>query len=84
MELIFFLIEDLLDPYPALIIPSSSEPYRALTIPLPTNIFPNKRVPNVSNNMLRNPPFSSFALFAIVSLTPSNNNRQSLRDLTIL
>ena len=35
------------------------------------------------NSILRNPPFCSFALFLIVSLTPSNNNPESSRDLTI-
>ena len=33
------------------------EPYPALIIPLPVNIFPNKVVPNVPYNILRNPPF---------------------------
>ena len=46
-----FFIEDLLDPQTALFIPS------------PANIFPNKLAPNVPNNILRNPPFCSFASF---------------------
>ena len=34
-------------------------------------------VPNVT---IRNPPSCSFASFLIVSLTPSNNNLESLRE----
>ena len=55
----------------------------ALIVPLPVNRFPNKLAPNVSNNILRNPPFRSFALFLIVSLTPFINNPDCSRDLTI-
>ena len=79
----FFLIEDPLEPYPALIIPLPLEPYPALTIPLPASIFPNKLASNVPNNILRKHPFCSFASFLIVSLTPSNNNPGSSRALTI-
>ena len=52
-------------------------------IPLPANIFPNKIAPNVTNKILRNPPFYSFASFWIVSLTPFNNKPESSRYLTI-
>ena len=37
---------------------------------LPDSKFPNKIVPNVPNNVPRNPPSCSFTLFSIVSLTP--------------
>ena len=87
------LNEDLLNPQPALTIPSPLEPYPALTTPLPanifpnklapTNIFPNKLAPNVPNNTLRNLPFYSFASFLMVLLTPSNNDPEFSRDLTI-
>ena len=53
----------------------------ALITPLSANIFPNKLVSNVPNNILRNPPFCPFASFLIVSVTPSNNNQESSRDL---
>ena len=72
------LIEDPLDPWLTLAVPSPS-----LITPLPANIFPNRLAPNVPNNILRNPPFCSLASFLIVSLTPSNNNPESSRDLTI-
>ena len=52
-------------------------------IPLLAYIFPNKLASNVPNNMLRNPPFYSFALFLTVSLTPFNNIPESSGDLTI-
>ena len=52
--------------------------------PFPAKVFPNKLAPNVMSNILRNPPFCSFALFWIVSLTPFNNKPESSRDLTIL
>ena len=45
------------------IIPLLLGPYPALIIPLPVSIFPNKLAPNVPNNILRNPPFCSFASF---------------------
>ena len=77
------VIEDLVEPYPVLIIPLPLEPYPALTIPLHASIFPNKLASNVPNNMLRNHPFCSLASFLIVSLTPSNNNPESSRALTI-
>ena len=56
----------------------------ALFIPVPANIFPTKLAPNVPYNILRNPPFCSFALFSFFSLTPYNNKPESSRDLTIL
>ena len=40
---------------------------------LPVNRFSDKLVPNVPNNMLRNPSFCYFALFSIVSLSPFTN-----------
>ena len=62
------------------------DPYHspAPFIPVPANIFPTKLAPNVPYNILRNPPFCSFALFSFVSLTPYNNKPESSRDLTIL
>ena len=50
---------------------------------LPANRFPDKLVPNITDNMLRNPPFYSFASFSFVSLTPYFNKSDSPRDLTI-
>ena len=50
-----FLSEDILDPYPAITVPSPS-----LITPLSANIFPNRLAPNVPNNILRNPPFCFF------------------------
>ena len=51
---------------------------------LSANMVPNKPAANVFNNIPRNPPFCSFALFSIVSLTtPFINTPNSLRDLTI-
>ena len=62
------------------------DPYHspALFIPVPANIFPTKLAPNVPYNILRNPPFCSFALFSFFSLTPYKNKSESSRDLTIL
>ena len=59
-------------------------PSPALIFPLPANIFPNKPAPNVPNNILRNIPFSSFASFLIISLTPFINKPDSSRDLIFL
>ena len=56
----------------------------ALVTLFPTNAFPNILAANAPNNIGRNPPFSSFASFSIVSLIPSNNNHNSSSDLTIL
>ena len=67
-----------MDQQAALITPSP-----ALITLLRANIFLNRLAPRVPNTILRNPPFCSFASFLIVSLTPSNNNPESLRDLTI-
>ena len=47
---------------------------------LPSKIFPNKIVPNVPRNILRNHPFSFLALFWIVSLISFNNKPESSRD----
>ena len=52
--------------------------------PLQAKIFPNKLVPNVSSNILRNHPFCSLASFWSFWLTLSNNKPESSRDLTIL
>ena len=73
-----FFNEDLLDPYLALIVPSP-----ALITPLPASIFPNKLAPSVESNILRNPPFCSFASSFIVSLTSFNSIPESSRDLNI-
>ena len=51
-------------------------------ISLTVNIFPNKRVANVPNNILRSPTFCFFTSFWIVSLTYFNNNLECSRDLT--
>ena len=61
----------------ALIVPSP-----ALIVPLPVKKFPNQLAPNVSNYILKNPPFCSFASFLIVSLTPSVSEPDSSSDLT--
>ena len=53
-------------------------------VPLPVKRFPNKLAPKVPNNILKNPPFFSFASFLIVALIPFINNPDSSRDLTIL
>ena len=50
---------------------------------LPANRFPNKPVPNVPDNILKNSPFRSFVSFLIVSLTPFVNKPDYLRDLTV-
>ena len=68
-----------LKPWPALIISSP-----ALITPLPVNRFPNKVAPKVPINILRNPPFCSFASFLIISLTYFINKHYSLRDLTTI
>ena len=65
-------------PSPALIVPS-----RALIVPLPVNRFLNKLAPNVSNNILRNSHFCSFASFLIVSLMPFINKPDYSRKLII-
>ena len=52
-----------------------SEDFLDSTLALPS--------PYVPNSILRNQPFCSFASFLIVSLTPSNNNPESPRDLTV-
>ena len=70
------LIEDLLDPWPTLAVPSP-----ALITPLPANIFPNRLAPNVPHSILRKPLLCSLPSFIIVSLTPFNNIPESSRDL---
>ena len=52
--------------------------------PLPVTIFPNKFAPSIPNNILRNPALYFLASFGIVSLTPSGNKLESLRDSIIL
>ena len=54
-----------------------------LLTPLPVNRFSNKVAPNVPNNILRNRPVYSFALFLIVLLMPFITKPDSSRDLTI-
>ena len=57
-----FFKEDLLEPYPALTVPSP-----ALITTLPDkpfdNTLPSKEAPKVPNNILRNPPLCSLASF---------------------
>ena len=50
---------------------------------LPVNRFPNKLAPKVPNNIPKNPPFYSFALFSIFSLTSFINKPDFSRDLII-
>ena len=64
--------------WPVLIVISS-----ALIVPLPADRFPNKLAPKVPNNILKNPPFYSFASFLIVLPTPYFNSPDSSRDLII-
>ena len=45
-------------------------PSPALIVPLPAYRFPNKPASNVPNNILRKPPFCSFASLLIALLTP--------------
>ena len=64
----FFLL-----PSPALTIPSPAVtiPSPAFIIPFPpVNKFPIKLVPNVSSNILKNPPLCSLVSFSIVLVTP--------------
>ena len=51
--------------------------------PLPVIRFPNKLVSNMPNNILRNPPFCSFASFLVVSLTHFINKPDSSSHVTI-
>ena len=46
-------------------------------------MFPNKGAPNIPNNALANWPFSSFASFLTVSLTPFINEPDSSCVVTI-
>ena len=57
--------DDKLKTWPALI-----EPLPALITLLLVKWFPKKLAPNLPNNILRNPPFCSFASSLIVLLTP--------------
>ena len=63
--------------WPVVIVISS-----VLIVPLPANRFPNKLAPKVPNNILKNPPFYSFASFLNVSLMPCIDEPESLKDLT--
>ena len=54
-----------------------------LIVPLPVNRFPNKLIPDVPNNILKNPPFYFFALFLYFLLRFFINKSDSLRYLTI-
>ena len=45
-------------------------PWLVAIAPLPVNKFPNILALNISNSLLKNPPFCSFASFLIVSLSP--------------
>ena len=58
-------------------------PLPSLIVPLSVKKISNKLVPNFSNNIPRNPPFCSFALFLIVLLTLYINKPDSSSDLTI-
>ena len=49
----------------------------------PAKIFSNRLAPKVPNNMLKNPPFCSFVLFLIISVTPFNKILESSRAWTI-
>ena len=66
-----------LKSWPDLIVPShllvAVAPSSTLFALLPINKFPNKLAPKVPNNIMRNPPFCSFASFLIVRLTPFVN-----------
>ena len=55
----------------------------ALITTLPIIRFPIKLAPNLPNNMLRNPPFCSFASFLFVSLTLFINKPHYSSDLVI-
>ena len=55
-----------------------------MIVPLSVNRFPSKLVPNVPNNIFRNPPVCSFAYIWTVSLTLFINKTDSSRDLTNL
>ena len=63
--------------WPVLIVISS-----ALIVPLPADRFPNKLAPKVPNNILKNPPFYSFASFLTVFLMPCIDEPESSKDLT--
>ena len=51
-------------------------------MPLPVNGFLKKLATNVNNNVPRNPPPYSSALFLIVSLKTFINKPDSLKDVT--
>ena len=67
-------------PEPALKIPFHFLfPEPALKIPFPVNKFPNKLVPKVPNDKLKNPLFCYFLSFFIVLVTPFNKISESSR-----
>ena len=63
--------------------PALITPLPAWISSLPTNIFPNKHTPNVSNSILRNAPLCSLVLCSIVLVIPFINQPKSSKDLTI-
>ena len=58
-------------------------PWLVAIAPLPVNKFPNILALNISNSLLKNPLFCSFASFLIVSLSPFIIKPDSSSDLTI-
>ena len=59
-------------------------PSPALIIPFPPlNKLPNKLAPNVSSNILKNPPFCSLVSILIALLTPFNKIPEFSRALII-
>ena len=58
-------------------------PSRAIITPLSVNRFPNKLVPKVANNILRNLTVFSFPSFLIVFLTPFIHKPDSSNNLII-
>ena len=71
VNLSFFLLLSplaMLTTFPS---PARTIPSPALIIPFPSlNKLPNKLAPNVSSNILKNPPLCSLVSFSIVLLTP--------------
>ena len=71
-------------PKPTLTIPFPfSFPEPVLTIPFLANKFPDKLARKVTNNIRKNPPFSSFDSFLIALVTPFNKTLESSRYWTI-
>ena len=63
------------------IVPSNAQMIPCHLAPMPPSIFPDKLAPNVPN-ILRNPPFWSFASFLILYLTTVINKIDCSNDLT--